>query len=333
MRGGTNSKVKVKGSCLKPSKNTPGINLTRPSMRRQGRAQDTKVTVISQDQMDSLKSETNTPLVKHKQSYQEVLTGGDWGPGLSCPVWSTTSTTFFKDPNDKQEYKPPQQVASVHSANQAIESASKHGIQLVHGRANPGLGNCAIESVLFNIADRKEFTDNQKVLLHPKEARPLWVCELQTIIETDYSDLIPDNINNGNTEELWDKLKQDGAYEIELMGDLMLNAISRGCRKRLLIFNTSTQAADPIYIVEPGRFGGELDSEVPVCLAYNQVHYESLHPVTQIDVERTQALVQQYLGGTYQYGKKDIEFLITPGTGTSTTGKKGMLKVNLHNQR
>ena len=129
--------------------------------------------------------------------------------------------------------------------NQAIESASKHGIQLVHGRANPGLGNCAIESVLYNIADRKEFTDNQKVLLHPLEARPLWVCELQTIIETNYSDLIPDNINNGNTEELWDKLKQDGAYEIELMDDLMLNAISRGCRKRLLIFNTSTQAADP----------------------------------------------------------------------------------------
>ncbi len=122
MRGGTNSKVKVKGSCLKPSKNTPGINQTRPSMRRQGRAQDTKVTVISQDNMDSLKSGTNTPLVKHKQSYLEVLAGGDWGPGLSCPVWSTTSTTFFNHPNDKQEYKPPQQVVNLPSAEAKVVS-------------------------------------------------------------------------------------------------------------------------------------------------------------------------------------------------------------------
>ena len=117
---------------------------------------------------------------------------------------------------------------------QAIESASKHGIKLEHGRPNPGVGNCAFESVIYNITDRKEFSKHQKVMLHPSEARPVWVCELQTIIEKDYPYMIPDNLQNGNPEELWNKLKQDGVYEVELMGDLMLNAISRGCKKGFL---------------------------------------------------------------------------------------------------
>jgi len=110
MRGGTNSSVKVNGSCLKPSKTTQWVNLTRPSLRRQTQAHDTKVTIISQDKMDTLKSEINTPMVIQKQSYQEVLRGGDWGPPISSPKWNTTSETFLTQPKSKEEHKPLQQV-------------------------------------------------------------------------------------------------------------------------------------------------------------------------------------------------------------------------------
>ena len=57
-----------------------------------------------------------------------------------------------------------------------------------------------------------------------------------------------------------------------------MHGIARGCKKDLLIFNTSPEASDPIYVISASQFGGQIDSDVPVVLAYNQFHYESLHP-------------------------------------------------------
>ena len=191
-------------------------------------------------------------------------------------------------------------------------SARRHDIELVHGRPNEAIGNCSIDSSVFNIADRKEFTADQKVTMHPKEARQVWVTELQTVIESDYSDIIPDNIPNFNAEECWNELKQDRVYEIPLIGDLLIHAISRGSKKVILIFNTSTQANDPIYVVEPERFGGVRDSDIPIVLAYNQSHYESMHPKSPEDVQKTIELIRQYINGDYPYSKKDIDYLTTP---------------------
>ena len=197
--------------------------------------------------------------------------------------------------------------------NKAIASAWRQNkIELEHGSPNPGVGNCAFESVIYNINDREVF--QQKVNMSPLDARRMWVTELQTAIEAYYPNEIPDNIPGFNAQESWDKIKEEGVYEIDLMGDLMLHAISRGCKKVLLIINTSINAQAPIYVMVPERFGGVRDSEVPVCVAYNQSHYESMHPKYQKDIELTQELVQQYTAvpPTYQYFKKDIERLIKP---------------------
>ena len=105
MRGGTKSSVKVNGSCLRPSKNAQWVRHSRPSVRQPTLAQDTKVTVISQDEMDTLKSNISTPLVKQKQTYQEALRGGEWGPPLGMPSWNTTSETFTQS-KVKSEHKP-----------------------------------------------------------------------------------------------------------------------------------------------------------------------------------------------------------------------------------
>jgi len=66
---------------------------------------------------------------------------------------------------------------------QGIRSAARHGIQLVHGRPNKASGNCSIESVIYNVNDREHFTEGQKTLQDPQEARELWVTELQTAME------------------------------------------------------------------------------------------------------------------------------------------------------
>ena len=192
----------------------------------------------------------------------EDFSSSDWIKEwlLECPPTVMQGVRMRGGATDASEV--PEMVA------QAIRSAYRHEIQLIHGRPNPARGDCVIEATTYNIGDRKEFTDDQKIDLDPKEARQLWVTELQTAIKSHYPDYIPDNIPNFNAEELWNKLKQDGVYEIDLMGDLMINGISRGSKKYLLIFNTSPQAADPIYVVEPEKFGGIRDTDIPVVLAY-----------------------------------------------------------------
>ncbi len=94
MRGGTNNGMKVQGNCLKPSKRIQGSKQTRPTQRLNTQTVDTKVTIISPEQLTSLKSETSSLPTKASPSFQEVLRGGAWGPTLSPPVWRTDSETF-----------------------------------------------------------------------------------------------------------------------------------------------------------------------------------------------------------------------------------------------
>ena len=92
--------------------------------------------------------------------------------------------------------------------------------------------------------------------------------------------------------------------------------IACGVRKRILIFNTHTNTThDPISVVDPRDYGGEIDSEIPVVVAYNLVHFESLHPVDEIDIQETIKLANSYSTGDYEdaYGftRCDMPYLIS----------------------
>jgi hypothetical protein len=89
----------------------------------------------------------------------------------------------------------------------AIGSASKHGIQLIHGTPNQASGNCSLESVVHNVNERDCF----------EEKLPLSI---------DYYG--------------WNDMMESGVYERGLFGDLMLFGICCGVRKLLLIFNSSS---------------------------------------------------------------------------------------------
>ena len=99
-------------------------------------------------------------------------------------------------------------------------------------------------------------------------------------------------------------------YEVPYFGDFVMHGIARGCKKDILIFNTSHEAWDPIYVIRASRFGGQTDSDIPVVLAYNQMHYESLHPHSVEDINKTKDLVNAFTNGDYSYAKKDIPYLI-----------------------
>ena len=191
---------------------------------------------------------------------------------------------------------------------QAIESARKHGISLEPGIRNKADGNCAFESVLHNINYRDCFPIklNKQINFY----RNTWVTQLEKDVDA--------TVGAGYTEEEkrenWERLKHSGVYDIPFFGDLVINGIAKGCHKNILIFNTSKEAADPIYVVQANEFGGNADSDIPVVLAYNQVHYESLHPSSIEDIEKTKILMHSYINGQYHFKKSDITFLISEYT-------------------
>ena len=189
----------------------------------------------------------------------------------------------------------------------AISSAKKHGIDLSPGRLNEARGNCAFESAIFNVNDRKCF--KEKYCLAPNYYRQIWVTDMKNRTLTDETWKI---YSDKEWEAGWQEMLESGVYERGIFGDLMLFGICCGLKKILLIFNTSLDSPhDPIYVCDPRKFGVIPDTNIPVVLAYNMYHYESLHPSNDTDTEKTVNLVQQYLEGEYTFKKKDLPFLLT----------------------
>jgi hypothetical protein len=189
----------------------------------------------------------------------------------------------------------------------ATANAKKHGINLVPGRLNPASGDCAFESAIFNINDRECF--HQKYPLSVDYYRRIWMTDMQA------KTLDNPTWNLGYTStEIWqgfEDMKEPGIYERGLFGDLMLPAISVGIHKNILVFNTNMNTPhDPISVISPANFGGYLDSEIPIILAYNLVHFESMHPITEDDVTATMDLAQSYLEGSYSFTRSDSKDLI-----------------------
>ena len=89
---------------------------------------------------------------------------------------------------------------------------------------------------------------------------------------------------------------------------MMLPGIACGVRKRILIFHTNESISrtghDPISVVDPTHYGGQIDNNIPVVVAYNLVHYESLHPVDKGDIEETIRLTNAYIAKPSRYAEE-----------------------------
>ena len=125
-----------------------------------------------------------------------------------------------------------------------------------------------------------------------------------------------DQLIGGFTE-----LMMTGVYERPYFGDMMMAGIACGVRKRILIFNTNENIAttghDPVSVIDPTQHGGYVDSDVPIVIAYDLVHFESLHPVDRQDIDKMVRLIRSYTAHPsryeedYGFTRKDIRYLIT----------------------
>ena len=211
----------------------------------------------------------------------------------------------------KKKAKPLEETSDVNNqipfmVRRAISSGTKHGIKLSHGSSNLGLGNCAFESVISNCNDRHCF----------EETFPMSANYYRRIWVTDMSNRTVDNptwniMSRKEWLEGWSQMLQPGVYERDIFGDLMLPGIACGVKKILLIFNTNADSPhDPIYVVDPRQFGVDPTTDIPIILAYDLTHYESMHPVEEADELATARLVKDYLAGQYRFGKDDIPYLL-----------------------
>ena len=168
--------------------------------------------------------------------------------------------------------------------NKAIANAKFHSINLYPGSKVQRHGDCLFESVLDNLIQRDCFEENPTE--GPSFLRHLWMTEIENIAFDDW--------NEGRTKEEWKSafplVKQPGIFDVSL-GDLVAPGIAHCIKKNLLIFNTSHEAFCPVYVVPASIFGGSSDTDVPICLAYNQSHYESLIPFSHEDIEQTVSFI------------------------------------------
>ena len=95
----------------------------------------------------------------------------------------------------------------------AIASAGRHGINLFPGTPIPASGNCAFESVIFNVNNRSCFVE--KLLFSPDYYRRVWMTDMKNRTHDDgtwkiYSDT--------EWDDGWNSVMQSGIYEREIFG-------------------------------------------------------------------------------------------------------------------
>ena len=194
--------------------------------------------------------------------------------------------------------------------DRAVASAKRHGIDISPGERSSSDGNCAFQAAINNVNNRDCF--KEKYPFSPDYYRRLWVTDMKNRTSSDPTwKILPDK----EWEAGWNEMLISGVYERGIFGDLMLLGIACGLRKNLLIFNTSLDSPhDPIYVGNPRMFGVVPDTDIPLILAYNLSHYESLLPQTNNDIEESIQLVSKYINGLYTFGKDDIPFLVSLNT-------------------
>ena len=175
--------------------------------------------------------------------------------------------------DDKQTLGYPRTMPRIFG--RAIENAKKHKIKLAPGIQNMGHGNCSYESAILNINERDCFKEG--FVMSADFYRRVWNTDLMNKI---LDERIPWNpgMTRSQIVEGFEELMESGIYERSFFGDMMMAGIACGTRKLILIFNTHELTPhDPISVIDPTDYGGTKDSDIPVVLAYDLVHYESLH--------------------------------------------------------
>ena len=184
-----------------------------------------------------------------------------------------------------------------------------HRMIIKHGKQNKADGNCAPEAANDNHNQRDELSAFRDVIFStPQDLREAVVKDM-TNNERAFQ------FAGYRERERWkqdmQKLKQSGEWTSDI-SDLMIPGISYTLSKNILIINTKPQelSKEPITLICPETFGGNSNTEIPLLLAYNGVHFEGMVPESTEDIRRSEELVRDIKKNEYFTRASDIPCLL-----------------------
>ena len=65
-----------------------------------------------------------------------------------------------------------------------------------------------------------------------------------------------------------------------------------------------------LTLINPSEIGVEPNSEIPIVLAYDLSHYESLHPIDNDAIQTSIAQTSSIKEGNYNFSHQDFENLV-----------------------
>jgi hypothetical protein len=199
-------------------------------------------------------------------------------------------------------------VKEIISTSIQVAAHPAHRMIIKHGMQNKADGNCAPEAANDNHNQRDELAAFRNVIFAtPQELREA-VVKNMTKNERAFQ------FAGYRDRERWhkdmQKLKQSGEWTSDI-SDLMIPGISYTLSKNILIINTKPQelSKEPITLICPETFGGNSNTEIPLLLAYNGVHFEGMIPESTEDIKRAAELVQEIKTNKYSTKTYDIPCL------------------------
>ena len=205
----------------------------------------------------------------------------------------------------------------------AIYVARQHGITLRKGNPNKRDGDCLYESIIDNINHRPCFTT--KLRQSATDYRLAWNTDGQELLYR--SVYYPGAYSHDDWKSAFETLATTKQYNLPFFGDLVILNCAHYIKKDILIINTpweiqNVRAHGPINVIKYDCLdaSNQQDGEIPLVLAYNGNHYESLFPVTETDVHHTVSLVKSYTEGEYEIPKAlEEQFAFSDSNSLPTT--------------
>ena len=188
-----------------------------------------------------------------------------------------------------------------------IKVAKTHGIQLAADTPNAAQGNCLFDSVVDNINHRPDCFP-EKLKDGVDCYRELWVTELEENYKTTPhypgygGNPISDEVK-GEWTAAWTQQMNPGEYNVDHfnVSDLTPAGLGHCINKNILVF--STDPNEPVKVFSANYFDENIlpETDIPVIIAYDSqnLHYESLLPKGESNVQKCIALVKAVKSNTY----------------------------------
>ena len=177
----------------------------------------------------------------------------------------------------------------------AINIAANHGFSVHRGVINLANGDCALEVIIDSLSTQNWFGEIGNFTEDPVYYRKLWfdwikANRILTVWGQEYTDV--------EWEDGWEQMKKPGMYE-NRFGDYVMPAIAHLVKKDILVIDTRQERTIPIYPILAMTFCGQPPTtEIPIIVAYNGYHYESLVPNAEKDRRKVIEIKKAYIQGS-----------------------------------